>query len=98
MFGSNNTREEKKQAFEVKVTRVHALQGGKTAMFDMVVNGVTIYGCALHENEKDGEKRYSITFPSRQDQEDPKKYWKYAYFPMTVENLDDIVNQVSKMV
>lgn len=97
MFGSENTQEAKRN-FEVKVIRAKELKGKQTAMFDMEVNGVTIYGLALHENKKDDKVTYSVTFPSTQDKADPKKYWKICYFPITSELISDIAKQVGEKI
>ena len=66
--GSKNT---------IKVTRAREFENGGL-VFDMVVNGVTIYGCQWVEGEKDGRDYAFVSFPSRQSKKD-KKWYNIAY-------------------
>ena len=100
MFDENNTQQENsKVTVDVKVTRAVELKGKNTVMFDCIANGITIYGMSLHQyTNGQGEKGFTINFPSRQDAQDPAKYWKYAFFPITKELKDNIIDQIKKMV
>ena len=75
--------------YEIKVNRAHELDNG-TIMFDMDVNGVTIYGCnyKVLTRKDNGEEFAKIGFPSRKGSDG--KYYNQAYFKIT----DDLVKVI----
>ena len=91
-------QEEKKQEekHEIKVTRAHELE--KCIMFDMVVNGITIYGCNYKELEKkDGSGSFvKIGFPSKKGKDD--KYYNEVYFPVSEDDIATIEKQIEALI
>ena len=61
-------------------------------VFDMIVNDVTIYSCRLIENK---EGNTFVSFPSKKGKDN--KYYSHAYCKLTNEDVDNIVDQISKM-
>lgn len=82
----------KKEANEVvinaEVTRAN--QVGDTVFFDMVVNGVTIYGCKVVE----GSKGDFISFPSHKGKDG--KYYNHAWVKLSDEDSKKIIAQVEE--
>ena len=94
MKGSTNTNETIN--YTVKVTRAKETKEG-TVAFDMVVNGVAIYGCWYREGKtKDGKDYELISFPSHKGNDD--KYYNYAWFKIDDELKKDIIEQLQKLV
>ena len=75
---------------EAKVTRAN--QVGETVYFDVVINGVTIYGCKVVEG-KNGD---FISFPSHKGKDE--KYYNYVYIKLSDEQTAGIVKQVEEML
>lgn len=71
---------------EIKVTRAHAYKD--QLFFDMVVNGVSIYGCRL----VDGKKGVFVSFPSRKGTDG--KYYSYAYIDLAEDEVKEIAEQI----
>ena len=82
----------KKEVNEVvinaEVTRVN--QVNDTVFFDMVVNGVTIYGCKVVE----GSKGDFISFPSHKGKDG--KYYNHAWVKLSDEDSQKIIAQVEE--
>ena len=107
MFGTN--KEAKKEAASKKVDydiTVEAARNTKNdfiIMVDLDVNGVKIKSCMLKEIEckKDGEKHkkgdlcYVLNFPSEKVGD---KYYNRVWFPISNENIDDIISQVKSLL
>ena len=83
-------------AKSIKVTRAREFENGGL-LFDMVVNGVTIYGCQWVEGEKNGQEYAFVSFPSRQSKKD-KKWYNIAYVKLTDEETKDIENQIDSLL
>lgn len=83
--------------YDIKVTRAHALDNG-VVMFDMVVNGVTIYGCNYRVlSRKDGSGDFGkIGFPSRKGADG--KYYNEVYFSISNEIVENIEKQLEAMI
>lgn len=89
---------ENKQTGEIKidsleVTRAHALNDEHgTIMFDMIVNGVIIYGMSYRVliKKETKEEFVKIGFPSRKGKDD--KYYNNVYFKVT----DEIIGLIEK--
>ena len=75
---------------EAKVTRANQVKD--TVYFDVVINGVTIYGCKVVEG-KNGD---FISFPSHKGKDD--KYYNHVYIKLSDEQTADIVKQVEEML
>ena len=82
----------KKEANEVvinaEVTRVN--QVNDTVFFDMVVNGVTIYGCKVFE----GSRGDFISFPSHKGKDG--KYYNHAWVKLSDDDSQKIIAQVEE--
>ena len=80
----------------IKVTRAREFENGGL-VFDMVVNGVTIYGCQWVEGEKNGREYAFVSFPSRQSKKD-QKYYNIAYVKLTDEDTAEIEKQIDSLL
>ena len=60
--------------------------------FNIIVNGVTIYGMKVIKFTKDGQERMMVAFPSQKGNNE--KYYNHAFFPMSNEMQADIIAQV----
>ena len=93
----NNTenQKEKKQAVdhEITVTRVKDLPDKNVIMFDMIVNGVTIYGCSYRtlKNKSTGEEFGKIGFPSRKSGD---AYYNHVYVGLSPADVECIEKQI----
>ena len=91
-----STKKENTQNYDVKVTRAKEVKEGQV-VFDMTVNGVTIYGCWYREGKsKAGEDYQIISFPSQKA--DNGKYYNHCWFKIEDSLKEDIVAQLQKMV
>lgn len=86
---NHNTNSSRPEAVPVqyKVLRVNKAKG--YTFFDILINGVSIYGCSII----DGRNGSFISWPSRKD-EKSGKFYKYAYVPLTEEDLQGIIDAV----
>lgn len=106
MFGTTKevkAEEQQKITYEIKVEAARATKNDKIVMVDLDVNGVKIKSCMLKEATvtKDGEKHkkgdtvYFLNFPSEKVGD---KYFNRAWFPVSNDNLEDIINQVRSLL
>ena len=107
MFGSEKkevkAEEQQKNTYVIKVEAARTTKNDKIVMVDLDVNGVKIKSCMLKEDtvKKDGEKHkagdtvYFLNFPSEKVGD---KYYNRAWFPVSNENLEDIINQVKSLI
>lgn len=84
-----------KNTYDVKVTRAKEFDNGNVA-FDMLVNGVTIYGCWYREGEKNGKDYQVISFPVQKGKDG--KYYTHAWFKIEDDVKSDIIAQLRKLV
>lgn len=80
--------ENKTEAHKIEVIRAKLLEN--VIVFDMTVNGVTIYGCSykiLHRKDND-EAFAKIGFPSRKGKDD--KYYNHVYVKLSDEDIETI--------
>ena len=75
---------------DAKVTRAN--QVNDTVLFDVVINGVTIYGCKVIEG-KNGD---FISFPSHKGKDG--KYYNHAWVKLSDDDTAAIVKQVEEML
>lgn len=107
MFGTEK-KEAKKDAaakidYVIKVEAARTTKNDAIIMLDLDVNGVKIKSCMLKEATvtKDGEKYkkgdtcYFLNFPSEKVGD---KYYNRAWFPVSNENLEDIISQVKSLL
>lgn len=82
----------KKEANEVMINAevTRANQVNDLVFFDMVVNGVTIYGCKVVE----GSKGDFISFPSHKGKDG--KYYNHAYIKLSDADTSNIIAQVEE--
>lgn len=97
MLGNNNQTQETEitQTYAVKVERVKAVKENVFA-FDMIVNGVTIYGCWYRQGVKDGKEWSLISFPSRKAENG--KYYNYCQFPISSTLKVEIEKQMESLL
>lgn len=87
---------ENTQGYDVKVTRAKEVKEGQV-VFDMIVNGVTIYGCWYREGtSKKGEPYQMISFPSQKGADD--KYYNHCWFKIEDDLKANIIEQLEKLV
>ena len=72
------------------VTRANMV--GETGFFDLVINGITVYGCKVCEG-KNGD---FISLPSRKGKDD--KYYSIVYFRLSDEDQKIILDTVEKVL
>lgn len=92
----NSSEKTSSQDHTIKVTRAREFENGGL-VFDMVVNGVTIYGCQWVEGEKNGREYAFVSFPSRQSKKD-QKYYNIAYVKLTDEDTAEIEKQIDALL
>lgn len=84
-------KEEQTVTIDAKVTRAKQFKDGGV-VFDMQVNGVSIYGCRVIES-KNGD---FVSFPSYKGSDD--KYYSHAWVKLSDEDTEAIVKQVEDMI
>lgn len=96
MKGSTKKTHETKRDFECVVTRAREVKEG-TVAFDMEVNGVKIYGCWYKEGtNKDGKEYQIVNLPQEKGKDG--EYYSIAWFPMSKEVRENIIDQLQKLV
>ena len=87
------------QTLEIKVTRAKDFsKDDNTAIaFDMVVNGVTIYGCYYREGTKNGKDYAMVAFPSRKDDK-TGKYYNHACVKLSDADVENIASQIEDFI
>ena len=80
---------------EIEVKRASEIGKGKDKIVfvDLIVNGVTIYGCKI----VDGKKGEFVAFPSRKSDKDGK-YYNYAWVDFSEEETEQIIKDALKML
>ena len=80
--------------YDIEVSRAKELESGDIA-FDMVVNGVSIYGCYYKiRQKKTGEDFAVIDFPQKKGKDG--NYYKEVYFFVTAETMDKIETAIKE--
>lgn len=72
------------------VTRANMV--GDTVFFDLIINGIAVYGCKVFEG-KNGD---FISLPSRKGKDD--KYYSIVYFRLSDEDQKIILDTVEKLL
>lgn len=89
-------RNSEKTEYKIEVVRAYEFDDEHVA-FDMVVNGITIYGCNWIEGtNKKGELYEFVAFPSKKGKDD--KYYNHVWFAIDDELLDEIGTQIEKLL
>lgn len=85
---------------QIKILRVKDFskegQEGCCIAFDMLVNGVTIYGCYYREGVKNGEEWSMVSFPSKKGSDG--KYYNHAYIKLTPDDIQAIGKTIEGML
>ena len=84
--------------YDCKVTRAKDLGEDNPIMFDMIVNGITIYGLSYKTfQRKDGSGEFNtIGFPSHKGNDD--KYYNWVYFKIDDTLFEDIERQIESLL
>lgn len=81
--------------FDIEVTRatyVGKRKSDRILFFDMIVNGVKIYGCRVIEGKKDD----FIAFPSKKNEKD-NKYYNHVWIELSEDDTEEIIKQAKKL-
>ena len=80
---------------DIKVTRAKELEN--VIMFDMEVNGITIYGCSYRTltRKDNGEEFVKIGFPSHKS---GNNWYNYVCFKITDEDIDVIERGIEALI
>ena len=84
-------KEEQTVTIDAKVTRAKQFKDGGV-VFDMQVNGVSIYGCRVIESKNCD----FVSFPSYKGSDG--KYYSHAWVKLSDEDTKAIVKQVEDMI
>ena len=89
------------QAIEVlrakDFTKDDAKENECSIVFDMKVNGVTIYGCWYRTgSDKKGEDYEMVSFPSQKGKDG--KYYNHAYVQLQQSDIDFISSEIEKLL
>ena len=96
MKGSTKKTDETKVNYTCEVIRAKEIKEG-TVAFDMEVNGVKIYGCWYKEGtNKDGKEYQIVNLPQEKGKDG--EYYSIAWFPMSKEVREGIIDQLQKLV
>lgn len=94
---------EQAQALTIEVLRAKdftkddAKENECSIVFDMKVNGVTIYGCWYRTgSDKKGEDYEMVSFPSQKGKDG--KYYNHAYVQLQQSDIDFISSEIEKMI
>ena len=78
-------------------TKDDAKENECSIVFDMKVNGVTIYGCWYRTgSDKKGEDYEMVSFPSQKGKDG--KYYNHAYVQLQQSDIDFISSEIEKMI
>lgn len=64
-------------------------------IFDMEVNGVSIYNCRWIEGEKDGKPYKFVSFPNYKSGE---RYYNYCYVKLSDEDINTIESMIYRIL
>ena len=94
---------EQAQALTIEVLRAKDLtkddakENECSIVFDMKVNGVTIYGCWYRTgSDKKGEDYEMVSFPSQKGKDG--KYYNHAYVQLQKSDIDFISSEIEKLL
>ena len=82
------TKESEVENHSIQVLRTKLLED--VIMFDMIINGVTIYGCSYRTltRKDDGSTFAKIGFPSRKGKDG--NYYNHVYVKLSEHDINDI--------
>ena len=89
-------KEEQVVDHQIEVKRATQFKNGNIG-FDMIVNGVTIYGCVYIQGKtKKGDDYAFVAFPQRQGSDN--KYYNHAYVKLSDADNETIEKALEAMV
>ena len=89
-IAATEAKQEAAKVYSVEVTRAKEFEN--TVFFDVIINGVTIYGCRYIEG-KDGD---FVSFPSHKGKDG--KYYSHAYIKLDEAAIKLIDEQIDKLL
>lgn len=97
-MGDKSKKNEEIVEHDIKVTRAKKLEEKNVIMFDMEVNGISIYGCSYRTLErKDGSGEFGkVGFPSHKASDD--KYYSYCWFKISDKDMDIIEKGIEALI
>ena len=97
---SKSTKKEIKVVdHEIEVTRAKDMSGdtGVSIAFDMIINGITVYGCFWREGtDKNGKDYEMVAFPSHKGKDG--KYYHYAYVMLSDADKENIQKGIESVI
>ena len=98
-MATKNTKKNTKNTKKVEVIEVTSLEVTRAReyddifFFDMVLNGVYIYGCRLIE----GEDGWFVSFPSKKPEKKGSKWFNHCWAKLPEDAIGEICNAVFEM-
>ena len=93
---SKNSKNSKKEVPAIEVTSLEVTRAREYEdifFFDMVLNGVCIYGCRLIE----GDDGWFVSFPSKKPDKKGGKWFNYCWAKLPEDAIGEICNSVFEM-
>ena len=87
----NSKKNSKKAVAEIEVTRAREYED--IFFFDMVLNGVYIYGCRLIE----GDEGWFVSFPSKKPDKKGGKWFNHCWAKLPEDAIGEICSAVFEM-
>lgn len=93
---NTNTQREERQPINVTGFEIHRVIAGSdgTPMFNMTINGLTVYGCKIMARKSDGEA--FLAWPSQKGHDG--KYYNVVYAKLSDADQEAIIAEVYKMM
>lgn len=87
---NKKANKETKKPVNHEIEIVRAKEFDDCISFDMIVNGITVYGCRYrtYTDKKSGEERNFVAFPSYKAKND--SYYNHAWFSISDDDLTAI--------
>lgn len=96
LLNTNETTNETKYDYKDIIVK-HVRTKEKKILFDLSVNGITIYNMVYREyKNNEGEEGVIIAFPSFKG--DNNKYFNHVWFPISKELKNTIITEITNAV
>ena len=95
-MNSKNSKNSKKEVAAIEVTSLEVTRAREYEdifFFDMVLNGVCIYGCRLIE----GENGWFVSFPSKKSDKKGGKWFNHCWAKLSDDTIGEICAAVFEM-
>ena len=92
----NSKKSRMKEVAAIEVTSLEVTRASEYEdifFFDMVLNGVSIYGCRLIE----GEDGWFVSFPSKKPDKKGDKWFNHCWAKLSDDTIGEICNAVFEM-